>query len=205
MARPSKFDRDVAVEIAMKEIWRHGYESTSVKALSEKLGITRSSFYNAFGNREALFIEALQLYAGRSPDILLADETPGSSVKKIITETFRTICKVRAYDPEIRGCLAVKSIAELSNTHCELGEIMKQAVTGNAARIENLLKRGVRQKEISPGVDIRALALALQNLLFGINVLSQVVDEEKELWKTAELTLKGLDLFESNVQQGHPL
>ena len=51
MARPSKFDRKEAVELAMNEIWRDGYEANSVKALSEKLGITRSSFYNAFSSR----------------------------------------------------------------------------------------------------------------------------------------------------------
>ena len=42
MARPLKFDRGEAVETAMQEIWRSGYEASSVKAISEKLGVTRS-------------------------------------------------------------------------------------------------------------------------------------------------------------------
>ena len=61
MARPSKFDRQTAVELVMNDIWRSGFEANSVKAISEKLGITRSSFYNAFGSREALFLEALSV------------------------------------------------------------------------------------------------------------------------------------------------
>ena len=48
MGRPAKFDRDKAIEIIMNEIWKKGYEACSVKALSEKLSITRPSFYHAF-------------------------------------------------------------------------------------------------------------------------------------------------------------
>lgn len=48
--------------------WRDGYQANSVKALSERLGITRSSFYNAFESREAMFMEAFERYLERSPD-----------------------------------------------------------------------------------------------------------------------------------------
>jgi hypothetical protein len=46
MARPAKFDRQQAVDIVMNEIWKNGFELSSVNALSNRLGITRPSFYN---------------------------------------------------------------------------------------------------------------------------------------------------------------
>ena len=196
MARPSKFDRKEAVELAMNEIWRDGYEANSVKALSEKLGITRSSFYNAFSSCEDLFLEALELYADQSPDQGLADATAGKSVRQILTDMFRAVCKARASDPESRGCLAAKSVAELCGTHEKLGGLLEHLVLGRVASIETLLQRGVGQNEIDSDVDTHTLAFALQNLLIGLNVMSQVVREEQELWKTAEVTLKGLGLFE---------
>src|SRR3546814_19449373 len=71
--RPAEFDRDAALEVAMLAFWREGFKETSVKALSERLGITRSSFYNAFGSQEAMFLEALDRYLERSPDRAMAD------------------------------------------------------------------------------------------------------------------------------------
>ena len=62
MGRPTSFNRDEAIETVMQEMWRNGYEANTVKALSERLGITRSSYYNAFGSREALFKLALEKY-----------------------------------------------------------------------------------------------------------------------------------------------
>ena len=87
MARPSKFDRDEAIETAMEAFWRAGYQACSVRALSERLGITRSSFYNAFGSREALFREALARYGDQAPDQAFADAqvNPGE-VRRRITE-----------------------------------------------------------------------------------------------------------------------
>lgn len=197
MARPAKFDRGEAVETVMHEIWRNGYEANSVKALSEKLGITRSSFYNAFGSREALFKEALALYFDQSPDRALAITTPGIPIKKLLTRTFREACKVRASDPEGRGCMAINSVTELCNVHDELGQLMEAAVLGSLSRIEYLLEQGVARKEIDTDTDLHAMALALQNLLIGLNVMCKVVREEDELWKAAEITLKGLGIFDA--------
>lgn len=68
MGRPKAFDRDLAVEVVMNEMWERGYDACSVKAISEKLGITRSSFYNTFGSREKLFFEVIDVYLKESPD-----------------------------------------------------------------------------------------------------------------------------------------
>jgi TetR/AcrR family transcriptional repressor of nem operon len=77
--------------------------ASSAKALSERLGITRSSFYNAFGSREASFKEALDLYFSIAPDRVLAHIEANESVLEVLTRTFRDVCRVRAADPEAYG------------------------------------------------------------------------------------------------------
>jgi len=195
MARPSKFNRQEAVEFAMNEFWREGYEANSVKALSEKLGITRSSFYNAFNSRQALFGEALALYCSQTPDQALVHATPDMSIKKLVTDTLRAICISRSEDPGARGCLAVNCIAELCNTNDELSSKLEDIILGSVARIETLLGWGVATGEINEDVNIHALALSLQNLIIGLNVLSKVVRTEADLWQVAKTTLQGLDLL----------
>lgn len=201
MARPAKFKREEAVETAMNAFWRHGFEPNSVKALSERLGMSRSSFYNAFGSRENLFREALELYASQTPDQPLAQAKPGAPVKALLTHTFRNICKVRAGDPEGRGCMAVNSVAELCNTHDELGQFTADAILGSVSRIERILEWGVAQGEISEEADIAVLALSLQNLIIGLNVLCKIVPDEDRLWSVASVTLRGLDLFEDSAPE----
>lgn len=197
MARPAKFDRETAVECAMQEIWRSGYEATSVKAMSEKLGLTRSSYYNAFGSRENLFREALAAYFKQSPDRALYEEPDGVSIKSLLTTTFRAACAARAADPEGRGCLAINALCELAGSpEEELSELMTSAVLGSTSRLEQLLILGVSGFELPADTDCHGKALALQALLAGINVMSKAVREERELWLSARTTLSALDLLE---------
>jgi TetR/AcrR family transcriptional repressor of nem operon len=195
MGRPSKFDRSEAVTAVMNEIWRRGYEGSSTKALSETLGITRSSFYNAFKGREALFLEALDLYFSQSPDRVLNDVPPDTSILRTLTDMFREVCRVRAADKEARGCLAVNCVAELVGVDETLGPALVSIFQKSLARFESLLARAAARGEIADNGDLHEKALALKNLLVGINLMSKIVRSESELWAIAKHTLNGLGLY----------
>ena len=197
MGRPAAFDRDAAIETAMQEIWRTGYEATSVKAMSEKLGITRSSYYNAFGSREDLFKEALGAYFAQSPDRVLYGALPAIPIRMFLTSTFRSICAARASDPEGRGCLAINCLCELKGgPHDDMGTIIANAVLKSLARLEELLQIAIANGELPKDAPIHAIALSLQTLMVGLNALSKAVRSEDELWQTAKVTLEGLGIFQ---------
>lgn len=200
MGRPPKFDRQEAVEAAVQEIWSKGWDASSTKALSERLGITRSSFYHAFGSREDLFMEALRLYFTEAPDRVLEEDSPGASVPRVLTRMFREICRVRAADPEGKGCMATNCVAGLVGVDPTLGPLLQEAVMGKLGHLEALLRRATERGEIEDAGDLRAKALALQTLLIGLNVVSKVVRSEQELWASTALTLKGLGLYSAPSQ-----
>lgn len=196
MARPSKFDREAVIETAMQEIWRSGYEATSVKAMSEKLGMTRSSYYNAFGSREDLFKETLAAYFEQSPDRALYDDPGAASIRALLTRTFRAACAARAGDPEGRGCMAINALCELAGgPETELSGMMVSAVLSSARRFEELLRIGVARGELPDTTDCHGGALALQSLLVGINAMSKAVRAEEDLWLAARTTLGALGLL----------
>src|SRR5688500_13596233 len=60
--RPRSFDRDTALGQAMEVFWAKGYEGTSISDLTEAMGINPPSLYAAFGDKERLFLEAIDRY-----------------------------------------------------------------------------------------------------------------------------------------------
>src|SRR5258706_15807861 len=60
--RPRSFDRDKALERAMQVFWKQGYEATSIQDLTRAMGINPPSLYAAFGDKERLFMEAVERY-----------------------------------------------------------------------------------------------------------------------------------------------
>ncbi|MHC2492005.1 AcrR family transcriptional regulator [Sinorhizobium meliloti] len=60
--RPRSFDRADALMRAMQVFWEKGYEGASLTALTAAMGINAPSLYAAFGCKEALYLEAMELY-----------------------------------------------------------------------------------------------------------------------------------------------
>ncbi|NOX75861.1 MAG: TetR/AcrR family transcriptional regulator [Gammaproteobacteria bacterium] len=179
----------------MNEIWRVGFEACSVKSISENLGITRSSFYNTFESREALFIEALHRYFQESPDKELGDFATKERPLVLLCKVFREACRARANDPKHRGCLVVNSISELVGTNDILGPPLEGTIKHNIERFEHLLIHSINMGELPPSNNTRELAFAIQNLLIGLNTLSKIIKSEQQLWATAEVTLRALGVY----------
>jgi len=62
--RPRAFDRDAALDVAMRLFWTQGYEATSIADLCSQMRITPPSLYAAFGDKQRLFRETVHRYLG---------------------------------------------------------------------------------------------------------------------------------------------
>src|SRR3546814_20726698 len=72
MGRPRELCVDMALGAALRVFWAKGYECASIADLTEAMGITKPSLYAAFGNKEALFNKALDLYEREKLDYMQA-------------------------------------------------------------------------------------------------------------------------------------
>src|ERR1700704_1427599 len=82
MARPKEFERDTALDGAIAIFCDHGYEGSSTDVLLDKMGISRQSLYDTFGDKRRLYLEALQWYSSSSTaDIIAAMNSAASPVK----------------------------------------------------------------------------------------------------------------------------
>lgn len=60
--RQRQFLKEEALSRAMEVFWRKGYSGTSLSDLTEAMGINKPSLYAAFGNKEKLFVSAINEY-----------------------------------------------------------------------------------------------------------------------------------------------
>lgn len=62
MARPREFDTDKVLTALQDVFWERGYEGTSYAHIMAATGLRKGSLYSAFGDKRALYLEALARY-----------------------------------------------------------------------------------------------------------------------------------------------
>lgn len=194
--RPAEFSRDTAIAGAMNLFWRDGYMGVSASDLAAAMNIQRSSFYNSFGSRSAVFLEALERYSKSAPDKVIDELLPGEPVLPAIVAMFRELCRQRAADAEARGCLVCNSVGELVGVDKELGPVLLQAIEQRVDVFRRALVQAMNQRELSFPDGAEASARSLVAFLLGINLLSKTIREEHVLWETCRTFLYGFGIPE---------
>lgn len=118
MAR-AQFDREEVIKKALKLFWTHGYSATSMQQLIKATGLKPGSIYLAFGNKEGLFKEALELYFIKSQKITTDTIKSASSIGKGICKVLADMV-IETGNSDFNSCFLIKTQLELSNENEEL-------------------------------------------------------------------------------------
>ena len=153
--KPLSFERDEVLIRAMELFWHKGYEMTSMTDLLEHMGIQRQSFYNTFGSKEKIFIEAITLYA----DTIFNEfksllEQPGNPIENI-----QQLLKVwEGMVIEYGGCMLCNSIAEFGPRHDKIADLLRDEVKRIEEAFYRTFDRAIREGYLPESSDARALA-----------------------------------------------
>ena len=193
MARHKEFDRDEALHKAMEVFWSRGYEAASVGELVRHMGINRQSLYDTFGDKQALYLQALDRYReveGRKTLELL--ERPGS-VKKALRQLFEGVVDGSLCGGERRGCFVGNAMSERAGRCPETAARACGQLAAAEEAFYRALLRGKREGEIEGGRDLRAVARFLFSSLQGLQLMAKATQDRKTLQDVVKVTLSVLD------------
>ena len=172
MPRTKRFETGDALDAAMQLFWRKGYAATSLRDLLDGMGIGYGSFYNAFGDKHALFLASLDRF--RELRTSWIDEVLEDSGLGGIEEVFRrTVDGLVGFEPR-RGCLLANTAVELGPHDAEVAAKISRYVRHTEAVFERAVIRAQEAGEIPADRDPRAMACFLVNTLHGLRVLARV-------------------------------
>ncbi|PFG96426.1 TetR family transcriptional regulator [Saccharopolyspora erythraea NRRL 2338] len=166
--RPRAFDRDRAVRVAMELFWRRGFDGTSLSDLTTAIGISPPSLYSAFGSKEGLFHEAVELYTSRerAPIARAVREQP--TARQVVEAMLRDSADA-VTDPEApRGCLVV--LAATNTADEGVREFLAARRRKDHALVEQRLERGVAEGDLPASTDTAAMTTFLMTIQQGLSL-----------------------------------
>jgi len=191
--RPREFCVDQALAAALHVFWRRGYEGASMAELTEAMGITKPSLYAAFGNKEALFRKALDLYESEKLGYMQkALEAPTARV--VAERLLLGALEMQSSSCDPKGCLGViSSVAAGPEAESIREEVIARRASSHRALVERF-ERAQAEGELPEGVDPEGLTRYLTALLQGLSLqagtgascaeLRDLVDTSLKLWPT---------------------
>ncbi len=193
MARPREFDEATALEAAIECFWHRGYEATSVRDLADKMGISAPSLYNTYGDKHALFVQALERYLDHSTRARITRLEDSLPPKQAVRRFIDEIIERSVNDRERRGCFLINSALEVAPHDKRLGSL----IAGRLAEIEAFFYRSIKAAQAEGDVpkdrSARDIARLLLGVLLGIRVLARSKPERALLEGVARPALALLE------------
>ncbi|MGD9925068.1 MAG: TetR/AcrR family transcriptional regulator [Pseudorhodoplanes sp.] len=184
-----QFDPDEVVDRAMKLFWRTGYGATSIQDLERITNLRRGSLYNAFGDKQGLFVAALKRYqdtVGQTRAKQLMNPDPYRAI-----EGFLNVLVEQMSDPKMpRGCLHTNTSLEFPSAPDAVRRIVAERTSAIETAIHAVLQRAKEQRTIDSSTDIRALARFYLSVAKGVGVLHKVYGDTTMMREMVEIAMR---------------
>jgi AcrR family transcriptional regulator len=169
--RPAGFDRDEALERAMEMFWERGYEGTTLEELQAAMGdISPTSFYHAFGSKEALFRRVVEKYqstvGGPALEALEESPTAREAVHQMLRLTAESFCR----PGKPHGCMLVLGATKCTPANAGPQDYLQSIRRQTPQVIKRRLKRAVHDGDLPTSADISAIAAFYATVLHGLAV-----------------------------------
>jgi AcrR family transcriptional regulator len=189
IGRPRGFDADEALDQAVRIFWAQGYEGASLDDLTGAMGITRTSMYRAFGNKEDLFRQALRRYT-EGPASYVARALGQPTAHEVAT-TFLAGAVGSTTQPDCpAGCLGVQGSLAAGESGRRARDLLAAWREEGTAYLRERFQRAVDEGDLPAGADPGLLARYLMTVANGIAVQAAGGTAAEELQMIADMALR---------------
>ncbi|MCA1774027.1 MAG: TetR/AcrR family transcriptional regulator [Halomonas sp.] len=191
IGRPLQHQPEAALKAAIQTFWRYGYYHTSMRDLLDAMALSRSSLYQAFGNKEALFLLALNNYRdellANLAEKLKASPNAWSFIDQLLTSAADTQSEQASL-----GCLLFNSATELGGEDSLPAQTARDSVAKVTAFFYDVIERAQRVGSIDASRDPKSAAQFLTFSMSGLRLLMKSGASKQEAQQTVGYILRGL-------------
>ena len=188
--RPLSFDRDAALETAMHVFWERGYEAASISDLTAAMGITPPSLYTAFGDKERLFLEAIERYAlayGQISERALKEEPSArGAIERWLLESAAEL--TQPCHP--KGCMVVMAATNCSAAAERVQGALARRRAEAIASVTRRVQGAVDDGELPPDTDAADLANFYATVYQGMSLQAKDGAKEEALLATVKAAMR---------------
>jgi len=182
--RPQGYDDVEALDAAMRLFWSHGFEAASVDLLCREMNMPRASLYQRFGDKQGLFLAAIEHYAETRVS-KVTRELEAANLGAAFAGYFNAVALLATEDARARGCLVSCVLADAAGTNLRFRAELATRFDRMETRLTERLLLAQQQGELAAETDAAALAAVLSAVARGIMLRARAGASREELQAVA--------------------
>lgn len=191
IGRPRQFNADKAIAQATQQFWRGGYSATSLQNLLDCMSLSKSSLYQSFGNKEALFISCIDNYQITFNQELSALLKSSTSGLKFIEQLLESVIQ-EVNSSERKGCLLVNTANELGAKDPIITAAIERGFNAVSVTIKKALERAVSEGDLPKNVNLNDLSAYLVVGISGLRTMVKAGADYEKLYGVTQVLLNSL-------------
>lgn len=189
MPRVEIFNREQVLEKMIAVFHNKGYNATSMQDLVDASQLNRSSLYNSFGNKLAIFLECLKAYQQKATrqtsSLLLKSDNALDALKAMFK--METSDKTKS-----NGCMISNCISEMANQDVSIYSFLKSNKNNMITFLEDIIAQGQDEGIINTRQSSQAYALFVFSALQGYRSTGIILKDKQQLDSIIEIVLDSL-------------
>jgi AcrR family transcriptional regulator len=188
--RPRSFDREEALKRALMVFWKHGYDASSIALLRKAMGIAAPSLYAAFGDKRALFDEALDYYSKTYGAFILRVLGEDTDARTTVERLLGEAAAMFASADHPPGCLVITAATNCAPQSAAVQRRLRSFRSLTVRALETKMASAKLRGALPPDVDVHALALFYASTLQGMSAQARDGANRDELEAIAGAALR---------------
>lgn len=189
IGRPRSFSTDAVIDAAIEQFRSSSYNATSTDQLCDCTGLSRSSLYNTFSNKSAIFSAALSRYdqtqsAGRE-HYLDGDGTGRQLLERLLRETIA----VQFETEDHRTCMVLAASMELGRSDEDIADLARHNLATFADTLARVIGRGQCDGSLRTDLPADRLAGMLHAMLNGLQIVGRVSEDDTAIQASIDTAL----------------
>lgn len=180
MVGARQFDDDEVIAIALDVFWRKGLHEATMQDIAAATGVQRGSLYNAYGDKESIFLRAYDQYSEQFLGSAANTFVGENAAREVETFLNLTIVHMTRGTPQ-RGCLTTRTALVANEQDIKVRERVQDLL----GRLEQIISRAIVSASGLPAADANRLARVVVTFTRGLAVLERAGYTRKQLKESA--------------------
>lgn len=180
------------MERALTCFWRHGFAATSMQNLLDCTGLSKSSLYEEFGSKRALFERCITAYRDHAVAAMTARLAAAPSGLSFIRAMLESVATESDIEGHPRGCFVMNTAGEFAQKDPRVAQLIADSIADFTGIFRQAVRRAQAEGEIPASKSASRLAQFIVANMSGLRTLAKAGASAESLRGTAQLVVDGL-------------